>query len=82
MHSRRQAFATLAGLLVTRTSAQNDQAYASGSLGPGPYSTFVSSSATPPIWNHVLPINDTIKPQLTSGLVFSEYRELQNGRIC
>jgi hypothetical protein len=75
MPSCRLAFITWAGLFASTTSAQNDQAYASGSLGEGPYTTYVSSKATPPLWNHVLPINDTIKPQLTSGLIFGECRE-------
>jgi hypothetical protein len=73
MPSRSQTAATLAGLFSTHlVSAQSDASYSSGALGAGPYSTFVSTNATPPLWNHVLPINDTIKPQLTSGLIFGE----------
>ncbi|KAJ9118209.1 hypothetical protein QFC22_004115 [Naganishia vaughanmartiniae] len=71
MPSRRQTVATLAGVLSAHVvSAQTDESYSSGALGAAPYSTFVSTNATPPLWNHVLPINDTIKPQLTSGLIF------------
>lgn len=62
----------LAGLFAATTSAQTDPSYTSGALGAGPFNTYVSSNATPPTWNHVLPINDTIKPQLASGLIFSE----------
>lgn len=64
------ALLPLSPVLVKAIVYSEDPNYPAGAYGPGPYQIFASSNATPPAWNYVLPINETILGQLEKGYIF------------